>query len=108
MNTKHRIIQFIDSRAISRTNFFNKTGIRRGLLDSNKMDGTVSDRHLAAIIQAFPELNLEWLVTGNGSMLKPAPVTMPDDMVSLQRYEAKMEECIRLRIELETLKAKLS
>lgn len=101
MNTKERIMQIAVDKGLSRLAFLKKCSLRRGLLDSDKMDQSVSDKQLAAIFTAFPEVNLEWLLTGDGSMYKPT-TTLPSNMVSLERYEAKVEECVRLRIELES------
>ncbi len=70
INTKERIIQFIDSKGISKSDFLIKTNIKRGFLDKDKMGVSVSDHFLAKIIGAFPELNIEWLITGKGEMIK--------------------------------------
>ena len=59
--TKRRILQFIEYKGIGITNFFKKTGIKRGFLDTDKLDSSVSDMFLAKIIAVFPELNIEWL-----------------------------------------------
>ena len=106
MTTKQRILEFMEARSVSRSMFYTVTGIRRGLLDKNKLGQVVSDRHLLAINKAFPELSIEWLVTGEGSMFKAsAPAVIPTDMVSLERYEAKVEECARLKMQLEAATA---
>ena len=68
--TKRRILQFIEYKGIGITNFFKKTGIKRGFLDTDKLDSSVSDMFLAKIIAIFPELNIEWLLTGEGNMLR--------------------------------------
>jgi phage repressor protein C with HTH and peptisase S24 domain len=68
--TKERILQFIDYKCISRTLFFEKTGIKRGFLDSDKLNQAVSDDHIAKIIAIYPEVSIEWLLTGKGEMLK--------------------------------------
>ena len=68
--TKRRILQFIEYKGIGITNFFKKTGIKRGFLDTDKLDSSVSDMFLAKIIAVFPELNIEWLLTGEGNMLR--------------------------------------
>ena len=68
--TKERILQFIEYKGIGITNFFKKTGIKRGFLDTDKLDSSVSDMFLAKIIAVFPELNIEWLLTGEGNMLR--------------------------------------
>lgn len=68
--TKERILQYIDFKGISKTIFFQETDIKRGLLDADKINATVSDVVLAKILATYPDLNLEWLITGKGEMLK--------------------------------------
>lgn len=67
--TKQRILQFIDYKSISISDFLRKTEIKRGFLDSDKLDSSVSDLFIAKIIACYPEINIEWLVTGNGEMI---------------------------------------
>lgn len=107
MTTKERLVLLIEDRGMSKASFLKKVGLQRGLLDTDKMQGAVSDSHLAKIINTFPEVNLEWLVTGDGQMYKPT-VILPPDSVSIDRYEQKVEECVRLRVELETLKTDMA
>ncbi|MDM1513557.1 S24 family peptidase [Myroides odoratimimus] len=70
VTTKERIIQYIDYKGISVSEFLKLTDIKRGFLDSDKLNATVSDIFIAKIIANCPDINLEWLITGNGSMLK--------------------------------------
>jgi len=105
MSTKTRILLLSDNNGMQKTAFLKKVGLRRGFLDTDKMCASVSDQQLALILAAFPNVNLEWLVTGEGAMYKPT-VILPPDSVSIDRYEAKVEECVRLRIELESMKNK--
>lgn len=41
--TKERIIQYIDFKGIKVKDFYEKTGIKRGFLDSDKLKSSVSD-----------------------------------------------------------------
>ena len=100
MTTKERILQLADDNGLMKTSLLKKAGLRRGFLDTDKMDGAVTDHQLAAILVAFPTINLEWLITGEGQMYKPT-VVLPPDVVTLERYEALVRENERLRIELE-------
>ena len=68
--TKRRILEFIKNQNITIPIFFQKTGIKRGFLDSDKLDQAVSDRHFSMIIAAFPDLSVDWLITGEGPMLR--------------------------------------
>ena len=75
--TKQRILYFIEKKNITKSVFYEKTDIKRGLLDKDKLDATVSDVYIAKILASFPDLNIEWLITGQGEMLKQsdAPTT---------------------------------
>lgn len=66
--TKERILQFIEYKGITRSIFFNDTGIKRGFLDADKLEGAVSDIQIAMIVAAYPDLNVEWLILGKGEM----------------------------------------
>ena len=68
--TKRRILDLIEYKKITIQKFFELTGIKRGFLDSDKLNQSVSDRHLAMIFAAFPDINAEWLITGKGEMLR--------------------------------------
>lgn len=86
--TKKRILEFIKNQNITVPIFFQKTGIKRGFLDSDKLDQAVSDRHFSMIIAAFPDLSLDWLLTGEGPMLRSDlpvahPATEPDAGIPL-------------------------
>ena len=64
---KGRILQFIDYKGLSKRKFYAETGLSNGILD--KASG-LSVETLEKIYLTFPELSLEWLVTGKGEMLK--------------------------------------
>lgn len=68
--TKQRIIQYIENKGISVKDFLEKTEIKRGFLDSDKLESTVSDVFITKIIAKYNDINIEWLLTGKGSMLK--------------------------------------
>lgn len=68
--TKRRILKYIDYKDITQVEFLSRTGIKRGFLDADKLDRSVSDQFLQIIVSTFVDLSLEWLVTGQGSMLK--------------------------------------
>jgi repressor LexA len=71
--TKQRIIQYLEFKEISVKNFLEITEIKRGFLDSDKLESTVSDIFMTKIIANFTDINLEWLLTGKGEMLKTVP-----------------------------------
>lgn len=73
-NTKKRIMQYLDFKDIKIKEFLENVEIKRGFLDSDKLEATVSDVFIAKIIAKYPEINLNWLITGGGSMISNVPV----------------------------------
>lgn len=63
---KQRILQYIDILSISKRDFYAKTGISRGTLESPT---GITEETVAKFIVFYPEINPSWLLTGNGGML---------------------------------------
>lgn len=62
-----RIFQIIDYKGINKTNFYKEVGLSNGFLDKVK---DVGASKLDLILNKYPEINPEWLLTGKGEMLK--------------------------------------
>lgn len=65
---KERILEFLTYLGIGQTKFEEKVGLSRGLI--NNIKGNISIKSLNKISYAYPELNIAWLQTGEGEMLK--------------------------------------
>ncbi|NDW10923.1 S24 family peptidase [Dysgonomonas sp. 520] len=89
---KQRVLQFIDKKRITKYQFYKETGITRGVLDQ---DSGMSEENTARFIAYYPEVNIEWLVTGNGDMLKSAEKSVSKSVsksVPNDKNEEKIEE----------------
>lgn len=64
---KERILQFIEYKGISKNKFYIETGISNGTLD--KKSG-LSMESVEKFYSTYKEVNPEWILTGNGEMLK--------------------------------------
>ena len=64
---KERILQFIDYKGFNKSKFYRETGLSNGILD--KKSGLTLDS-IEKIYSKYPEINIEWLLTGKGEMLK--------------------------------------
>lgn len=64
---KERLLEFLNSQGISQNAFEDTCGLSRGTI-SNLNKGVRSDK-LALIACAFPEINLRWLLLGEGDMV---------------------------------------
>lgn len=67
---KQKILQYIDIKGVSKYQFYKKTGITRGVLDK---EGGISEENISKFLAQFSEINLEWLILGEGEMIKSKP-----------------------------------
>ncbi len=68
---KDRILHFAGSLGISKREFYSKIQVSRGTLESKT---GITEDVLAKFIATYPDVSLNWLLTGEGNMLKE---TMP-------------------------------
>ena len=70
MTVKERLMQFIDFKGISIREFERRADLSNGYIKSLRKSPTVDK--MQNIIRAYPDLNQQWLLTGEGNMLKTA------------------------------------
>ena len=90
MNTKANLLIFIEKKNLSKTDFYKITGLSNGFLDKG---GSVTSSNLEIILKYFPELSADWLITGEGPMLRSDtpvahPASMPGEGIPLIPIEA--------------------
>lgn len=64
---KQNILHFIEFHNVSKYDFYKKTGITRGVLDQNT---GISEDNIAKFLAYYPQVNPDWLLSGNGNMLR--------------------------------------
>lgn len=69
-NIKERVLYISESKGITREKFFEDLGITYGNFKGKAKEKALSSDVLAKIITKYPEISSEWLLTGNGEMLK--------------------------------------
>ena len=68
MTTKERLKELISKQGLGQNAFEKKVGIAVGYLASKSV--SVTSDTIEKVIENFPNLNLDWLMTGKGEMLK--------------------------------------
>ena len=107
MTEKARIKQFLEYKGISKNKFYVQTGLSVGFLDNG--NSLVVDK-LKKVFNTYPELNIEWLITGEGSMIKTkqSAASSATLLEIIKEKDARIEQFIRenerLDIELKQLK----
>ena len=64
----NRVLKFIKLKSISVNQFHKEIGVGNGYLAKVK---SISSDIIESISEHYPEVNLDWLITGKGDMLKP-------------------------------------
>ncbi len=64
---KQRILLFLAQKGITQYEFYKSTGVTRGVLAQNN---GISEENISRFLAYFPDISIEWLMTGVGSMLK--------------------------------------
>lgn len=83
----HRIYQYIDFKHISINFFSNKVGMSNGYFaKQKKSNGSIGSQVIEKIVSEFPDLNLIWLITGEGEMLNTADSSNSKKIVSKSEY----------------------
>lgn len=90
-----RIKQYLDSKEISIRAFELRCGFSNGSFASQLKNGKAigSDR-LENILNAFPDINIEWLFTGKGNMIKNDTMPLSKDdqtTVAIGKHSGKSE-----------------
>ncbi|WP_294081301.1 hypothetical protein [Proteiniphilum sp. UBA5384] len=112
MDTKDRLKLFVKEKGYGRNKFEELIGISIGYLSTK--NETINSDVIEKTKTFFPDLNLDWLITGKGEMvfssIKSNPAEQSIDVVEEEAVEYKnkylevLEENRLLRIEIEKLR----
>ncbi|MFV0500035.1 MAG: transcriptional regulator [Bacteroidales bacterium] len=114
---KKNILQYLEIKNITKYEFYQKTGITRGILNQNN---GMSEENTAKFLAYFKEINPEWLLTGKGPMLKNTSDPSIDSNISVkeatthsntkvdykEKYYELLEENRELRLKMERIEDK--
>lgn len=99
---------YIKYKQISKRDFYAKSGISRGTLESNT---GITEEIMAKVIANHPELSLKWLIKGEGSMIEEIQEhekkqNEKDNRIELEMIRDLSAENALLKKEIEELKSK--
>ena len=111
MEIKERIKQYLELKGISKYQFYKEMGFANGFLDK---DGSIGSDKCEKIIYHYKDLNIEWLITGIGTMIndsfiakEPVPVYGEINNTFYQLYKEKDQEVNRLNQEIGALNSEV-
>lgn len=65
---RQNLLTFLNYRQESKSDFYKKSNLSNGFID--KLGDRLSIKSQSKISKAYPELNINWLLTGEGTMIK--------------------------------------
>ena len=115
MKAIDRLIQYLDIKGIKPTRFEKNIGLSNGYLGTQrKRNADLGEGVLIKIIDNCLDISVEWLLTGNGQMLKNQVLKSEKEgggLVTQQMIDKiteQAEEIARLKIEIEEYKKTIS
>lgn len=94
-----RLKQFIDYKGVAVSAFEKSIGMSNASFGKSlKNKGTIGADKLGNILHAYPEINLHWLITGEGEMLKGSDqpenpmVENPQDRMTIDKLFSLIED----------------
>lgn len=92
---RERLYKIAEYNGLSMRKFEELCNLKRGNISNMTESGTIGSDKLSKIIDAFSDINIEWLLTGKGDMLKPEdeqhsliPMSSPEGGIPLVPIEA--------------------
>ncbi len=101
---KNRILQFIEYKGITKSNFCELTGISYSNLNSKSLESEIGGSQLMLISSKFNEISLDWLILGKGNMLREGVVRSAEE----ERMELLQEVIETQRKTIELLEDRVS
>ncbi len=107
LKTIDRLMQFIQHAGLSARQFDLSIGAANGYtLRMKKNRASIGSDVIENIVRTYPQLNVSWLITGEGEMLKSSKIAEPIEFDELpaekqREIEAIIEKKIRERQEAE-------
>lgn len=108
MNIRARILEYLEYKDISKYKFYKSIGVSNGFLDK---EGSIGSDKCEKIYYQYPDINLNWLLLGVGSMIlekkqeqsTQEPIPENEENPYKLLYELQKENG-ELRVEIERLK----
>jgi len=67
---KKRVIAYLKYKKVRKETFYASTGIHASNFKSNGLKSELGGEKIAKIVSTYPDLNPDWLLNGNGKMIR--------------------------------------
>ena len=93
MSVKERLTEFVESLGISKSEFGRQIGVSNAFISSIRK--SIQQDKIQSIASKYPNLNIEWLLTGEGEMLKTNDSVVRDNHSEYETGPKKDENYYR-------------
>mgnify|MGYP002521769580 CR=1 FL=1 len=100
LTVKDKIFAFLEKKGISKTDFYAETGIESSNFKGRNKESLPGSAMLVKILTKYPDLSADWLLTGQGEMLKQdvPPVATPGIDIAHGRPSSSDKDTNNFRI----------
>ncbi len=84
---KERLLQIADYLGLSVRAFELKCGLQRGNISNMSENGAIGSDKLSKIIDSCSDINIEWLLTGRGTMLNAQNQQIAEPQITLRQLK---------------------
>jgi hypothetical protein len=92
MEVKNRLTQYLSYKGIGQVSFANIAGLSRGYV--NNIVNSIGPIAQSKIAKSFPDLNIDWLITGKGNMLKEESVSTNSENTNQQSDDMTIQKLL--------------
>lgn len=95
---KERILKIAEEKGVSKEKFFQKIGMTYGSFKGIQKNTALNSDALERIVSIYPDIDCEWLLTGNGAMVKKNQ-RYNDNILSIEStndYQKQSQESARI------------
>jgi len=102
---KERILQFIENQHLTKESFFKEVGVTSANFRGVNLKSALSTDVVVRILSKNPDLSAEWLLTGEGEMLKSdSEIASTSKETELEMIERLSKEAAEWKFKYEELK----
>ena len=91
LTIKERILSFLEVSGIKKVDFFEATGIQSSNFKGKNMSSQPGGDMLVKVLTLYPEISAEWLMRGEGGMLKVSHATLSNKQKNTIAHQTPSE-----------------
>ncbi len=98
--TKERIILLLNNKGVTISNFFSSIGVSYSNFKGKQLESSPSADLVAKIKSNFPDVNTDWLLTGEGEMLIKKDANFAQTEKFFEKISTSFEELNKGQLEI--------